>query len=130
MKMLGVGTETFPTVIYNAPGQMLELVESGDRVLAVVHTYVRGTRLDGPVPTCLDGGNPPMHCPVDEFVLLANHLQINRITAHGRNYGTSPPRCPRSRRWRAPVTLYYSDGSVDRVTPQARCQPAKKSRRR
>jgi hypothetical protein len=106
VKILGAGTMTFPTVIYNARNDMLELVKSGDRVLAVVHTYVRGNRLDGPVPTCLDGGNPPKGCPFDQFVLLANHLEISLLTRQGRNYGTSPPRCPRSRRWRTPVTLH------------------------
>lgn len=121
VKQFGLGVETYPTVIYNAKDDMLELVKSGDRVLAVVHTYVRGTTLEGPVPTCATGGNPPMGCPFDQLTLLANHLQVEPITRGGRNYGTTPPTCPASGRWEAPVTLTYGDGSVDRVTPYSPC---------
>jgi hypothetical protein len=109
---------------------MLELVKNGDRVMAVVHTYVRGTTLDGPVPTCLNGGNPPDGCPSDQFTLLANHLQIDPVRVGGRSYGTTPPKCPKSRRWRAPVTLYYADGSVNTVTPESPCRPAKKKKKK
>jgi hypothetical protein len=127
VKQLGLGTATYDTVIYNAPDDMLELVKSGDRVLAVVHTYIHGTTLDGPVPTCLTGGQPPSGCPFDQLTLLSNHLQIAPVSvgrgATRRNYGTTPPSCPPSGRWRASVTLYYGDGSVDTVTPQARCTP-------
>jgi hypothetical protein len=124
VKQVGTGTvSTYDTVIYNADNDMLELVESGGRVLAVVHTYVHGTTLDGPVPTCINGGDPPSGCPVDELILLANHLQIHAFSAGGRNYGTTPPTCPASGRWLAPVTFYYADGSVDQVTPQAPCTP-------
>ncbi len=126
VKQLGLGTATYKTVIYNAPDDLLELVMSGDRVLAVVHTYIHGTTLDGPVPTCLAGGNPPLGCPFDQLTLLANHLQVQATTvgkgANRRNYATTPPKCPRSRRWKARVTLYYGDGSVDRVTPSAPCR--------
>jgi hypothetical protein len=125
VRMVGLGVTTYPTVIYNAAGQMLELVKSGSQVVGVVHTYVHGTTLDGPVPTCIGGGQPPSGCPFDQLTLLANHLRIvPRGVGRGRarrNYGTTPPKCPRSHRWLAPVTLYYADGSVDHVTPWARC---------
>lgn len=124
VKQFGLGVQTYPTVIYNAKDDMLELVKSGDRVLAVVHTYVHGTTLEGPVPTCATGGTPPMGCPFDQLTLLANHLQVAPITRAGRNYGTTPPTCPASGRWEAPVTLTYGDGSVDRVTPSSPCTRA------
>jgi hypothetical protein len=133
-KILGLGTATFDTVIYNAKDEMLELIKSGGRVLSVVHTYVHGRTLDGPIPTCLAGGQPPAGCPFDQVTLLANHLQVfpvsvGRGTAQ-RNYGTTPPSCPPSGRWQAPVTLYYGDRSVDRVTPEAPCtQPPPGQRR-
>jgi hypothetical protein len=126
VRQLGLGVSTYPTVIYNAEDDMLELVKSGDRVVGVVHTYIHGTTLDGPVPTCIGGGQPPSGCPVDELTLLANHLEVKPISvgrgAARRSYGITPPTCPRSRRWKAPVTLYYADGSVDRVTPRTRCR--------
>jgi hypothetical protein len=128
VRVAGLGTRTYPTVIYNADHDMLELVKDGERVIAVVHTYVRGTTLDGPVPTCLTGGNPPDGCPFDQLTLLANHLQIDPVRVNGRNYGTTPPKCPKSLRWRAPVTLYYGDGSVDTVTPESPCKRPKKKK--
>jgi hypothetical protein len=125
VKQVVLGVATYDTVIYNAADEMLELVKSGDRVLAVVHTYIHGTTLDGPIPTCLTGGQPPTGCPFDQLTLLSNHLQVMPISvgqgAARRNYGTTPSTCPPSRRWEGPVTLYYGDGSVDRVTPWAPC---------
>ncbi len=126
VRQFGSVTATYPTVLYNAPSQQLELVESGSRVLTVVHTYVHGTTLNGPVPTCVNGGNPPKGCPFDQFTLLRNHLQSRAITVrhgvHRRNYGTTPPTCPKSRRWTAKVRFYYGDGSVDHVTLHVRCR--------
>ncbi len=119
VQQFGLGVATYDTVLYNAPGQQLELVESGRRVLGIAHTYIHGTTLDGPVPTCATGGSPPSGCPFDELTLLANHLQTTTISAgrgrSRRDYGETPPTCPRSRRWRGDVRFYYADGSVDSV---------------
>jgi hypothetical protein len=120
-------------VLYNSKHQLLELVKSGDAVISVVHTYIHGTTLHGPVPTCLTGGQPPSGCPFDQVTLLSNHLLVRRISVgHGsarRSYGTTPPTCPRSGRWRARVTLYYGDGSRDTVKPKARCRSKPGGRR-
>jgi hypothetical protein len=133
VRQLGLGQATYDTALYNAKDDLLELVKSGDRVIAVVHTYVHGTTLDGPVPTCLGGGNPPSGCPFDQFTLLSNHLQVIPVgVGHGRtrrNYGTTPPTCPRSGKWEVRVTLRFGDGSVDQVTPQAPCSRPRHRRR-
>ena len=128
IKAIGLGTATYKTVVYNAPNDMLELVKSGDRVMAVVHTYIHGTRLDGPVPTCLSGGDPPDGCPFDQIRLLANHLSVRAITVGRgrtrRRYGTTPRTCPRrTRRWSARIAVRYSDGSIDRLLTRGRCKP-------
>lgn len=123
VKAFGAGVSTYPTVIYNAPDEMIELVMSGQRVVGVVHTYVRGTTLEGPVPTCLDGGQPPDGCPFDQLTLLANHLQVDAARTAEGPYGLTPPFCPRSRRWKVRVTLTYADGSVDKVFPRTPCRP-------
>jgi len=124
-KLTGLGTMTFNTVLYNARGQQLELVESGGRVMGIAHTYVHGTTLDGPVPTCFTGGQPPSGCPFDEVALLSNHLASVPIsTGRGRgrrSYGMTPPSCPSSHRWKGAVTFFYGDGSADRVTVYQRC---------
>jgi hypothetical protein len=129
VKQTGLGVATYKTVIYNAEDQMLELVKSGESVVGIVHTYIHGRTLDGPIPTCVGGGQPPSGCPSDQLTLLSNHLQIDPITVgHGparRSYGTTPSTCPPSGRWRAPVILHYADGSVDRVTPWAPCTSSK-----
>jgi hypothetical protein len=136
VKQLGFATATFDIAVYNGKDEIMELVKSGDRVVAVVHTYIHGTTLEGPVPTCVGGGSPPDDCPFDEFVLLSNRFQIEPTSAdHGtapRNYGTTPPVCPQSGMWEARVTLYFGDGSVDQVTPEAPCDPrsAKRAKRR
>ncbi|MEA2398216.1 MAG: hypothetical protein QOK25_1772 [Thermoleophilaceae bacterium] len=134
VKQFGLASATYDTVIYNAENQMLELVKSGDTVLGVVHTYIHGTTLDGPIPTCLTGGQPPNGCPFDELTLLSNHLEVRPVSAgHGaarRNYGTTPPTCPTSGRWQARVTLYYADGSVDKVWPQAPCSQPRRGRKK
>lgn len=128
IRQVGLAKATYDTVLYNAKDDLFELVKSGGMVVAVVHTYVRGKRtLDGPIPTCLGGGQPPDGCPTDQFTLLANHLTVHPESAghgaHRRNYGTTPPSCPGSHRWRTRVTLRYADGSVDRVSPSVRCRP-------
>ena len=81
---------TFPTVIYNAPGDLLELILFGDRVVGVAHTYVRDRTLDGPIPTCLTGGQPPRGCPFDQVILLANRLAVRRISVGDRAYVRTP----------------------------------------
>jgi hypothetical protein len=123
VEQFGLGQATYNSVLYNAPGQQLELVESGQRVISVVHTYVHGTTLDGPVPTCVTGGDPPTGCPFDQVTLVSNHLSMRAIRVAHRNYGTTPPRCPRSRLWTGHLRFYYADGSVDRLTYQIRCRP-------
>jgi hypothetical protein len=120
VKQPGLGVATYDTVIYNADHDMLELVKSGDAVLAVVHTYVHGTTLEGPIPTCLTGGTAPDGCPFDQLILLANHLRVVPVSVGGRNYGTTPPTCPAGF-WEGRVTFAYGDGSVDRVTASAPC---------
>jgi hypothetical protein len=121
VEQVGTGVSTYDTVLYNADHDVLELVESGGRVVGIAHTYQHGTTLDGPVPTCITGGNPPDGCPFDELRLLANQLQIQPLSVGGRNYGTTPPTCPRSGFWTIRVTLSYADGSVDTVTPETPC---------
>ncbi|MEA2472611.1 MAG: hypothetical protein QOE06_526 [Thermoleophilaceae bacterium] len=133
VKIAGLGVTTFDTVLYNAPDDLLELVMSGDRVLSVIHTYVHGTTLDGPVPTCLTGGNPPDGCPFDQLTLLSNHLEVQPVsTGRGRarrNYGTTPPSCPKSHRWRGLVRFFYGDGSVDSVPVAQPCRSPRPKRK-
>ncbi|HEX8068072.1 MAG TPA: hypothetical protein VF520_16260 [Thermoleophilaceae bacterium] len=134
VRQLGLVEATYETVLYNAEDDLLEVVKSGDRVVGVVHTYVRGSTLDGPVPTCMMGGEPPDGCPFDQLAILSNRLQVDPVSigrgAARRNYGTTPPTCPRSGRWRVRVTLRFADGSADAVTPQTPCRRPRRAARR
>lgn len=122
VEQFGLGQASYNSVLYNAPGQQLELIESGPRVIGVVHTYIHGTTLDGPVPTCASGGQPPSGCPFDQIVLISNHLQTTPMRVARRNYGTTPKTCPRSSRWTGGLRLYYADGSVDRLVYHLPCR--------
>jgi hypothetical protein len=124
--MTGAGAMTVDGVAFNADHQFIELFESGGRPVGVVRTYIHGATMDGPVPTCVTGGNPPSGCPFDQLTLLSNYIDVKPISVGRgltrRNYGTTPPRCPRSGRWKTPVSLYYSDGSVDTVFTRQPCR--------
>jgi hypothetical protein len=134
VREFGLSSATYDSVLENAPGQQLELVTSGSRVLGVVHTYIQGTTLDGPIPTCLTGGQPPSGCPIDQLTLLSNHLQTEAISRgqgrNRRNYGTTPSTCPPSRLWTGRARFYYADGSSDSVVYHVACRRPPRPRRR
>lgn len=128
--VLGIGRMTFATTLFNGPDQQIEVIESGNALGSngAVRTYIHGTTLDGPVPTCLTGGSPPTGCPFDQVTLLANHLTADALTvgegAQRRSYGTTPPTCPSSGAWETPVTLTYADGTVETVVTTQPCDRA------
>lgn len=132
-KVIALGTQTFETTVFNGPDQQIEIIESGNGVGAdgVARTYIHGTTLDGPVPTCLTGGSPPSGCPFDQIALLENHLTTRPVTvgqgAARRNYGTTPPTCPSSGKWRTPVTLHYADGTTETVVTTQPCTRARRA---
>jgi len=133
LKTLGLLTGIFDTTIYNAPRQQAEIAQSGGHTFGVARTYVRADgSADGPVPTCLTGGSPPQGCPFDQVALLSQSLTTRALsTGHGarrRNYLTTQKTCPRSRRWRTPVTLYYADGTVETVVTHQPCVRARAAR--
>jgi len=107
--IVGLGRMTFSTTLFNAPDDSLEIVESGAPVGSngVLHTYVHGTTLDGPVSTCLTGGQPPDGCPSDQATALANHLTVLPYTlGQGpgrRSSSLTPPSCPSSGTWQTPA---------------------------
>jgi hypothetical protein len=130
LKTLGLFTSRFDTTIFNAPRAQAEIVQSGGKTFGVARTFFRndGTA-EGPVPTCITGGNPPDGCPTDELALLSQSLTTPAIStghgAHRRNYLTTPKTCPRTRVWRTPVTLHYADGTVETVVTRQPCIRAK-----
>jgi hypothetical protein len=126
-RILGVASNTFDTTLFNADSAQIELVKFMGGGAGVVRAKIHRRRLDGPVPTCLMGGQPPKDCPFDEVVLLSNELHQRAVSVgrgrHRRNLLTTPRSCPRSRKWRTRVRFYYADGSVDRVVTRQPCSP-------
>lgn len=135
VKTLGLFTSTFDSTIFNAPRQQAEILQSGGQTSAVARTFFRRDGLiEGPVPTCIAGGNPPQGCPMDQVALLSQKIRTPALSAgrgaRRRNYMTTPKTCPRSRRWRTRVTLSYGDGTVETVTTRQPCIRAKVVRSR
>lgn len=129
---LGVSPSTYQGIDFNADHQLIELFESGGRPVGVARTYAKGGTLDGPVPTCITGGDPPSGCPFDQLTLISNKIEIQPLSVgsgrHRRNFATTPATCPRSGRWTTPVTFYYADGSVDHVVTHQPCTQPRQRR--
>jgi len=121
----------YETVVFNADHEQKELLTADPpSPPVVVHGYIRGNQLDGPVPTCITGGTAPQDCPSDQVSLLRNDITIPPFTsgrgARRRSYFTTPPRCPRSGAWSTPITFYYGDGAVETLTTRQPCsRPAR-----
>lgn len=126
LKVLGGPPGDYPSTLFNNADEQVELVKTpaGN---GVVRTSIHGRTLDGPVPTCLTGGQPPSGCPFDQLTLLSNQLAtVPVVVASGsgrRSYLTTPHTCPASRHWDTSATLYYSDGAVETVMTQQPCTP-------
>jgi hypothetical protein len=130
VRMLGVGKMRFDTTIFNGPGQQIELVKFGNGGAGVARSKIDGSTVDAPVPTCLNGGQPPDGCPTDQITILSQSLTVEPVSegqGHQRkDLLTTPPGCPPSRLWRTPVTLTYADGTRETVVTHQPCSPKRR----
>lgn len=82
-------------------------------------------------PTCF-----PSHagCPVDNVLQVGSDVRFppytRRSGGKARSYMTTPAKCPKSRRWRSTVRLWWADGSDDRVVIRQPCTRPKAKRRK
>jgi hypothetical protein len=120
--------ETYDTTLFNADHQQIELVKFGAGGIGVARSSINGTTIDGTVPTCITGGQPPSGCPSDEVEILSQRLTTTPLSVGAgtsrRDYLTTPPTCPATGRWQTHVTFYYADGSVETVVTEELCAPA------
>lgn len=124
-RLFGVATNTFDTTVFNAPSAQIELIKFMGRGGGVRRGTIEGRTIDAQVPTCFGGGQPPEGCPSDQVTVLENRLEQRPLSvgkgAQRRNLLTTPPRCPRSGRWKTRVIFYFADGSVDKVVTKQPC---------
>lgn len=125
VRILGVGKSRFDTTIFNGRGEQIELVKFAGGGAGVARSEIHGGDVDGPVPTCLTGGQPPEDCPSDQVTILSQSLSTEPISVgkgpERRNYLTTPRRCPRTEFWRTGIDLHFADGTVDHVVSRQPC---------
>lgn len=125
---------TFPNTVeidvFNNAGEQIMVARS-----PLLATVTRGRiRPDGRVeyasPTCY-----PSYagCPVDNVLQLRSKITVppyvRSVDGRRRSYRTTPPKCPKSRRWEPIIRLWWADGTEDAVTIRQRCKPPKPKRR-
>jgi len=66
---------------------------------------------------------PPGYPPGEKSVPKESIQRIHRLVTPNGAFVTTPPTCPRSRRWIARAIVTYDDGSVQRDTAVTRCRP-------
>ncbi len=100
----------------NARKQIIVLVRTAGRTLAVYRDDIKGTRVT--VNLALPSS----------LALLELHATIN---AHGRGHGKkrrtyfrNPPSCPRGGEWTTNVIFSYADGSMQKLSDGTPCRQA------
>jgi hypothetical protein len=100
-------------------------------------TVVRGrmspdeTAIEYRSSTCYP--STPAGCPVDNVLQLGSSITTPPYTrtVNGvvRGYLTTPPKCPKSRRWQGVIRFWWADGSQDTVPTSHPCKRPKPKRR-
>ena len=119
-KFMGFENETSVETFNNA-GEQIMIVRS-----PFVATIARGRikpdqSVEWRSPRCypaLSSGD----CPVDNVLQLGSSIKFEPYVRDGRSYMTTPPRCPRSRRWRSRIRFWWADGSTYTVPVRVRCR--------
>jgi hypothetical protein len=77
-------------------------------------------------PTCFPSTSSGP-CPTDDLLQTGSAIRVAPYTKSSngvvRSYITTPPTCPASGHWDTTIRFWWSDGSVDTVTPQEACTP-------
>lgn len=68
---------------------------------------------------------PPGFPPGEKTVPKESRQEIYGLSSSKGAFVTTPPKCPRSRRWVAHAAVTYDDGTVQRATSVTRCKPAR-----
>jgi hypothetical protein len=100
---------------FNNENELILLVEQDMGSRVVSRTRIEGGKLTSEAPP-LPGGPP------DGFTAIKKvRIQIDRVTAHGKSYVTTPPTCPASGSWANTVEFRYRDGVSQSVVSRSPC---------
>jgi hypothetical protein len=95
----------------------------------LVSTIVRSRMYpDGSVeyesPTCWPSV-PGAACPVDDALQVGSEISVPAYTTASegstRSYLTTPPECPASGHWEAPIRFWWADGTTETVVTEQPC---------
>ena len=104
---------------YHAPGQLVGLFHpQGSRTptIAVNRVDIQGSTF------VARPALPPGFPPGTKTAPKQSDQEIYGLSTTRGAFLTTPPRCPRSRKWVAHATVIYDDGSVDKDTSVTRCK--------
>ena len=90
----------------------------GRPVRTVLRGQISGTSTTSEVPVL--PGTPPDGASIDRV-----HFEDRLIARGGRSYITTPPTCPRSRRWINSTMFTYADGVTQTVRTASPCRRRK-----
>ena len=131
-KFMGEKTE-IQIDVFNNEGEQVMVIGS-----PLVGTVSRGRfGPDGSItyesPTCFPA--LPPGCPIDTALQLGSSVSgkeyTRTIDGVRRSYLTTPPKCPKSRRWTQTIRFWWADGSEDTVVVRQPCtRPKPKKRKR
>jgi hypothetical protein len=127
------GSETTLRVdVFNNAGEQVMLISS-----PMIASVSRGrigpdNSVEFASPTCYPA---LVTCPADNALQLGSDVALQAYTRGGRSYLTTPPKCPKSGRWRSEVRFWWADGTEDAVVSTHPCKRpgakrAKRKRRR
>ena len=127
--------DEYDIVVYNGPGQEVDVVKFHGRVVAVVRERYQGANWTNELPTCVLGGQPPEDCPSDQVRVLSTDQGAPPIVSGTgptrRSLLTNPPTCPATGFWPAHFAIRFGDGATDRLGLRMPCtRPRLRLRRR
>jgi hypothetical protein len=124
-----MGNETTLEVdLFNNEGEQVLLVHS-----PLIRTVSRGRfgpggTLEYASPTCYPA---LVTCPTDTALQLGSSVSSQPYVRNGRNYATTPSKCPKTGYWQTRMEFFWKDGSEDTVLTRQPCKrPAAKSKKK
>jgi hypothetical protein len=119
----GLGAPFDPFVLddywFHGPGQIVALYWlHGTRAptLKVNRVEIRGSTF------IARPSYPPGYPPGTNTTAKQSDQVVDAKVTEAGSFITTPPRCPRSRKWISHATVTYDDGSVDTATAVTRCK--------
>ena len=123
-------TTTLEIDVFNNTNEMFNLIRSPGQASVSRGRFGPDGSITYESPTCFPNA---AGCPVDNALQTGSSVSAPPYIRETRSYLTTPPKCPKSGRWRASVRLWWADGTEDVVVSEYPCdRPAakKKSKKR